>query len=715
MPVTGGPSDKYGNRYEKLWTVFQLIRLLQGSIESIRLEDPSPEGDGVEFWLVSNGEREYYQVKRQVTDKGKWSLPDLEKHRILSRFWPKLQGTACRCYFISTDSAFELEEISDRARNSSSYQEFRQYLLHTNDYESAFAKLVNWWGCTREEAFVALKHVIADTRGEMTLRQEVEALLAILFEGNSASVRAILEKFIDDHIQQQITSHLLLTYLAREHQIYPYILSASHPVVLSLKEATDRYFNRIQREMLQLPIDRAETTAVVDILRQDEGPRRILLTGSAGVGKSNVIAACIKQVQALDWAVLALNIDHLSEVATPQGVGREVYQKDRSPAHLLALVAQNLPCLLIIDQLDAVSLVSGRRTPFFDVIREILDQARYYPNMRVLLAARTFDVSNDHRLLSLQNERQDEILLTTTIEVGNLTHEDVKAILGRWNVSYQNFLPSQIEMLRIPLHLRLVEDIAKQGGLSEPTFATVNDLYEMFCQRKEQDINAKANQTICFWPTIDALTTFMSDHQCLTAPMSVVDEWSADARSLASAHVLVYAQRNPPIYAFFHEGFFDYAFARRFALSGQSIGTFLLAGEQHLFRRAQVRQILTHRRQVNFTRYLTDVRELLTHPNIRFHLRQIVIAFLGSLGDPRLDEWNVLSSLVTDQTADTQREILIMLGQSTSWFHLLDQLGVWSQWLAQSEMVDNTVNLLRGHLNHAANRIAEYSKHYRLR
>jgi hypothetical protein len=40
MPLPGGPTDKLGNRYELWWTVQQLIRMLQGKAESIRIEDP---------------------------------------------------------------------------------------------------------------------------------------------------------------------------------------------------------------------------------------------------------------------------------------------------------------------------------------------------------------------------------------------------------------------------------------------------------------------------------------------------------------------------------------------------------------------------------------------------------------------------------------------------------------------------------------------------
>ena len=39
MPLPGGPADKIGNRYELWWTVSQFVRIINGEVESIRIED----------------------------------------------------------------------------------------------------------------------------------------------------------------------------------------------------------------------------------------------------------------------------------------------------------------------------------------------------------------------------------------------------------------------------------------------------------------------------------------------------------------------------------------------------------------------------------------------------------------------------------------------------------------------------------------------------
>jgi len=62
MPLPGGSADKFGNRYELWWTVSQLVRMLHGQAESIRIEDSGVTK--AEFVVSSGGQRLFHQAKR---------------------------------------------------------------------------------------------------------------------------------------------------------------------------------------------------------------------------------------------------------------------------------------------------------------------------------------------------------------------------------------------------------------------------------------------------------------------------------------------------------------------------------------------------------------------------------------------------------------------------------------------------------------------------
>lgn len=89
MPLPGGPSDKLGNRYEVWWTVSQLLRIIDGQAESIRIEEPT--ADKAEFEIKTNSQQELHQAKRS-NPTGKWSLSTLgnAQNRVLQAVFVQL-------------------------------------------------------------------------------------------------------------------------------------------------------------------------------------------------------------------------------------------------------------------------------------------------------------------------------------------------------------------------------------------------------------------------------------------------------------------------------------------------------------------------------------------------------------------------------------------------------------------------------------------------
>jgi hypothetical protein len=85
VPLPGGSSDKYGNRYEDRWAAQCAFDILRERASAIRIEPPGPEGDGVEFWVDYPDRREYHQVKRQLTREGRWTLGALQSVGVLAR------------------------------------------------------------------------------------------------------------------------------------------------------------------------------------------------------------------------------------------------------------------------------------------------------------------------------------------------------------------------------------------------------------------------------------------------------------------------------------------------------------------------------------------------------------------------------------------------------------------------------------------------------
>ena len=181
---------------------------------------------------------------------------------------------------------------------------------------------------------------------------------------------------------------------------------------------------------------------------------------------------------------------------------------------------------------------------------------------------------------------------------------------------------------------------------------------------------------------IDTLVDSMSANQRLAVAVAELDSGDLleDADILTSEHMLV---RDGQQVAFFHEAFFDYAFARRWIRRSQSLVDFLLGGEQELFRRAQVRQVLSHLRDEDPARFIREVSQVLTSDDIRFHLKDVVLALIASLRDPNEGEWRIVEAMLA-QHPSFEGRIWNSL-RTVAWFDRLLAEGRLGQWLTDGD------------------------------
>jgi len=126
---------------------------------------------------------------------------------------------------------------------------------------------------------------------------------------------------------------------------------------------------------------------------------------------------------------------------------------------------------------------------------------------------------------------------------------------------------------------------------------------------------------------------------------------------------------------------FDYVFARRFCELGGPLLGFLRSAEQDLFHRSQVRQILTYRRDNDIDAYLDDLRDCLSAPDVRFHIKKLIIGVVGQVADPRPEEWAILQDSPSEPVGRLAAPVRNALWSSSPWFRFLHAQGVVSDWL----------------------------------
>jgi hypothetical protein len=417
-------------------------------------------------------------------------------------------------------------------------------------------------------------------------------------------------------------------------------------------------------------IARAETGQLREAIAEQ---RVVLVQGSAGMGKSEVLSELLERLDEEAIPNLAIRLDRLKRSASAAQIGQEL-DLPAAPPVVLSAAAAGAQSVLVVDQLDAISTTSGRNPEFLDAVEEMLRLALADPRMRVVLVCRSFDAANDARIRGLFEPVEAQARVT----VGPLPEEQVRLLLEELGVDPKALTGELLELCSVPLHLSLMGQITARGADDVRGLKTLNDLYGRFWDDKQIEIRQALGRDPKWTEVLDPIVDRMSEEPALEAPRQVVDSWKADVDAMLSSGVLVEEDGR---LAFFHETFFDYVFARRFNGRGRTLEQ-LLRNDQLLFRRAQVRQILAHARGSSARDYERDLRLVLCESWIRFHLKDIVLAWLQTVGAPRDAEWALIRQLLQDASAALADRAWRAL-QSPAWFRFLEERGFLEEWLAQ--------------------------------
>ena len=149
MPMSGGAADKLGNRYELLWAIDQLLRIVDGRASSLTLEPPDPdESKGVEFIVRSPlNTIDYWSVKRQTTRAAGWTLAvlatrDDRGRTILGDLLSHVERAPTNCaVFASTLGARDFEELRAHA---TSKDVFEARLARSEELQQDFHRCSTW-------------------------------------------------------------------------------------------------------------------------------------------------------------------------------------------------------------------------------------------------------------------------------------------------------------------------------------------------------------------------------------------------------------------------------------------------------------------------------------------------------------------------------------------------------------------------------------------
>jgi hypothetical protein len=380
----------------------------------------------------------------------------------------------------------------------------------------------------------------------------------------------------------------------------------------------------------------------------DDATRLVALLGGPGSGKSAALARLLPRLEK-HATVVALRVDGMPPtVRTPEALAQWMGLESDDPTYALQSWAIWGPTVIVLDQLDNLSDLTDRHTERLAVLLQFVRDALALPNLTVLLSCRDFDFQHDHHLSSLN---------PVAIRLSPIAKHDVESLLVARGIQ----LPDpHVEVLRTPQHLKVFLQLVGDGPPVRALETYHGMLGELFRRHDREPERA----------LLDELAARISEAEVPMVPEARVRE-PTRARSLEAAGIL---RRERQCLGFAHQTLYDYARARTFL--GQSLLDYVREHDG-IPARPVVWNALTFLRATHEQRYVQAITGIVASPEVRWHLRALVVEFVGSQLMPTPEEVRLGRTLVDGE--ELRFTFLCSIRGDSRWFEAFGAPRV-SQW-----------------------------------
>ena len=394
----GGEADKLGNRYEGIFLARSALDLIAGAIQELVVEPrEAAESIGVELYRIHpDGHREYWSIKRQRA-KGSFTFAALQEPKPTQPqgLWGAAVDKLTRdksagFSFFTQTLANELIELPNLARQPGAGSELLRAAASTT--ASVYSRLRKVSEGDDEALLEVLRrfraHALTEAQAQEIVDLQVRQFIAQPEEAplEASAVRLLLADFVLDHLGIPIKRETVEAFLERHDLRLAVWRREDLPDLLDRWNASA--LARVRGSLINgAMIPRNEVQSIVASL---DAEKVTLVAGGAGFGKSVVLADLCEVLREDGIPCALIRLDSL-EPMTSRQLGAEMGLKE-SPSVVLGSVDSGV---LIIDQLDAVSITSGRNPRLRPLVHELLAEAARIPGLRVVLACRSFELDFD--------------------------------------------------------------------------------------------------------------------------------------------------------------------------------------------------------------------------------------------------------------------------------------------------------------------------------
>ncbi len=691
----GGYADKLGNRYEGRWVVNQLLRLLAEKLRSVTLEAIGDDGAGVDLVIENeDGTKIYQQCKARNASKQDWTVADLNTIGILANIKYQLDRNPNNQFHLVTGvPATNLGDICESARNSNrNPEDFYKYQIKNigkqrDDIFKKFCEYMEIDHTTVEGRAAAFDYLnrtyIILYPDDHNTKQTLADFTELLINGNSDTVIAGLADFTQNNIRNELTVSSVRGYIKQsDFQLRNLPVDDRFaPAVAKLQELFE---DSIRPGLISGKlIRRQETQNIMDSLSDND---LIILHGTAGSGKSGVLYELIQNLKQKEIPYIPIRLDRQEPKHTTRQFGIDIGLPE-SPAICLNFLANNKQGVLVIDQLDALRWTTAHSRNSLDVckdlVKEILSTYNINSQLKVILSCRTFDLENDQEIKNWLSDKQASYVNHKKIEVTGLSEQTIKDVLKDFGIKYNALSNRQKSILASPLHLSLLACIHE--GLKVSDFQSGTGLMKLFWKNKRQQIERSGILAPDINAALDKLVDYTEKEGRISCPERLLHD-NQIVKTELHTHGIIRTDNGKILFC--HQSYLDFLVADRLISNIfdnnndilQWLGT---KEKQSLFRREQLRQVLQLLQDESPDMFFDNVKKLLGS-DIRFHLKHLVLEFIGQLETPSQALFNYLLDLQNDDFWSEHIKQTVFSGNPV-YAKMLIKEGIAALWLNSGE------------------------------
>lgn len=396
MALKGGSADKAGNVYESYWAVEDICYILldKEDSSSIYFEKPDEIKDGYEH-IVNKSKKNYcIQVKNYDIE---WTISNLFSKGILSNFIKRIdEDKNAICVFLSSSNT-ELDEIIDRAKRAENKSLFFNSMITSKKIKNIISKLrekiisikfadkdiISMNKHEKEDfqykldgyIFDILRRIETRIKDNNTLKKDTINLINCIFKSpTSDDILSSLFRFSQERYNEKFSKLELIRYLQEDRGFIFSDYNLNSQLLNKLENYNNNFINSTSSFYRKYKIERTEIFDVYNKINSSDKEKYFFVLGAAGCGKSIILKEADKLFKENNYAIISIDIRNFNNFNNCEELGQCVYNEKVSPVDLLANIAQDKPALIILDQLDSLSSVSGRSINKWFVINQLLQQ-----------------------------------------------------------------------------------------------------------------------------------------------------------------------------------------------------------------------------------------------------------------------------------------------------------------------------------------------------